>query len=202
MEVQNRSQTGKTAGLCPALRRPDLGTFKILAGDGTSVGTVMSLQCPFLYRAVSGTLISCNQENIGTNWTGSIPVCTRLQYDEENLRLAMLLSAVSIAIILFMSIIFIVPCLLNILKRDYMRQLDRERNWEAARLWHHLNEEEQRESFYNQNGRNNNNNNNSSSTSSRPEQHQRCCQKNYPDPVTIHHSQPTLGKQSPHLPCV
>ncbi|XP_053480594.1 sushi domain-containing protein 3 [Ictalurus furcatus] len=182
MEAQNRSQTGGPAGLCTPMPSPPLGTFKIEAGDGITVGTVMTLQCPFLYRAVSGGLISCEQGNSGAQWIGSIPECKPLQYDEKNLRLALLLSTVSIAIILFMSIIFIVPCLLKHVKRDHMRQLERERNREAARLWHQLNEEEQRESFYNQNGRINNNNNNNSSSSNRQEQHQRCCQKNYPDP--------------------
>lgn len=61
---------------------PPLGTFKIEAGNGTNVGTVMTLQCPFLYRAVSGGLISCEQGNSGAQWTGSIPDCKRKTHTE------------------------------------------------------------------------------------------------------------------------
>ncbi len=43
------------AGQCAPLLSPVVGTLKLVSGDGTSVGSVMSLQCPSRHRAVSGT---------------------------------------------------------------------------------------------------------------------------------------------------
>ncbi|MCJ8735190.1 hypothetical protein PDJAM_G00244140 [Pangasius djambal] len=200
---EDRSRTGHQPGQCTPMPSPPLGTLKLVAGNGTSVGTVMTLLCPVKHRAVSGGRISCVQETNTTEWTGGTPECKPLLYGEYGFRLAVLLSIVSVAIILLMSIYFITSCLLKRVTNDEMRQLERERKREASRLWHQLNPEEQRESFYNHNDRinHNNSNNNTCSSSSRQEKHPRCHQKNNPDPLTIHHSQPTLGQMPPPLLC-
>ncbi|KAG7332226.1 hypothetical protein KOW79_004060 [Hemibagrus wyckioides] len=191
--LEEENPTGHHEGQCTPMPSPQLGTFKLVAGNGTSVGTVITLICPLNHRAISGGRITCVQENNITEWSGGIAVCKSVTH-VEGFRLALLLSIISTAIILFMSIIFITSWLLTRLKKEEIRRAERERAEASARLWHHLNEEEQRQSFYAHNGNNN--------SSNRQEQHPRGHRKNYPDPVIVHHSQDTLGQMPAPLPCV
>lgn len=62
-------------GRCTHMPSPTKGSFKIVAGNGASVGTVMILECFPRYRAISGGRISCVQENNVAQWNGGIPEC-------------------------------------------------------------------------------------------------------------------------------
>ncbi|KAF5907253.1 sushi domain-containing protein 3, partial [Clarias magur] len=144
---------------CTAMKPPQFGTLKIVTGNGTSVGTVMILNCQITYKAFSGGHISCVQESNGTQWTGGTPDCKPILYENQGFRLAVLLSIVSVAIIMLMSIYFITSCLLNFVEKE-KKNHERSMN---EHLWHQLNVEEQGHSFYNGNNNNNSNNNNSNS---------------------------------------
>lgn len=54
---------------------PRLGKLNVVAGNGTSVGTVMTLVCPLMHRATSGGRITCVQELNSTEWSGGVPQC-------------------------------------------------------------------------------------------------------------------------------
>ncbi|KAK2840867.1 hypothetical protein Q7C36_012446 [Tachysurus vachellii] len=193
-KVKNRNQTRHQEGQCTSIPPPQLGTLKLVAGNGTSVGTVMTLICPLNHRAISGGRITCVQESNITEWSGGIPACRSVTHI-EGFRLALLLSIVSTAIIMLMSIMFITSWLLERLKKEELRRLERERKEESERLWHQVNAEDQREYFYAHDSNINNNSN-------RQAQHPRCHKKNYPDPLPIHHSQHTLSQMPPLPPCV
>ncbi|KAM9475646.1 sushi domain-containing protein 3 [Clarias gariepinus] len=201
LTTRNRTRTGDKPGQCTVMKNPQFGTFKLVTGNGTSVGTVMTLSCQITFKAFSGGHVSCVQDSNGTQWTGGKPECRPILYEYDGFRLAVLLSIVSVAIIMLMSIWFITSCLLNIVKKEKMKQHERQRN---EQLWHQLNVEEQGHSFYNGNDRmtnNNNNNNNNSSSSSRnsaQKQHPRSHQLNFPEPLSIQLSQPTLEQMPTH----
>ncbi|TSL97259.1 Sushi domain-containing protein 3 [Bagarius yarrelli] len=153
----NRNWTVHPEGQCTPMSAPGQARFKIEAGNGTSVGTVMILVCPLNQRAINGGRISCEQESNITEWVGGIPECksfTRL----EAYHLALLLSIISTAIIMLMSIMFFTSWLLKCLKKEEMRQRERIKREENDRLWPQVNVEEQRESLYNDNSRFNYNN--------------------------------------------
>ncbi|KAI5621929.1 sushi domain-containing protein 3 [Silurus asotus] len=112
-----------TPGHCHPMKPPSIGTLTLAAGNGTNVGTVMTLWCPLLHRASSGGLIKCEQDSNGTHWTGGIPECKKIEH--QDFHLAILLSIISTGIIIIMSIYFITSCLLNCVKKEEARQLDR-----------------------------------------------------------------------------
>ncbi|XP_066500416.1 uncharacterized protein [Hoplias malabaricus] len=87
------------------------------------------------------------------------------KFEDEGFHLAVLASIISLAIIIFMSIIFITSCLLKCVRKDEKRRMERKRKKEAAEYWQQMDQQEMRETFYRHKGRNNNNNN------SRPQQH-------------------------------
>lgn len=64
-------------GQCTPMHSPRLGTLNLVAGNGTSVGTVMTLLCPLMHHATSGGRITCVQEINRTQWSGGIPECKR-----------------------------------------------------------------------------------------------------------------------------
>ncbi|XP_076851412.1 uncharacterized protein LOC143502117 isoform X1 [Brachyhypopomus gauderio] len=165
---------GRSKGQCTAMLSPPVGTLKLVAGNGTSVGTVMTLQCPYTHRPVNGGRVICMEDNDRTQWSGGVPECKPLsRHESPGFRLAVLVSTVSLAIIIFMSVIFITSCLLKHVKREEMKRRERERKRETAELWaqmDHQNVEEQSVAFHGRKGRNNNNNNNSSGGGS-AEQH-------------------------------
>lgn len=156
--VRNRT------GQCGPLLSPVIGTLKLVSGDGSSVGTVMSLQCPSRHRPVSGARMSCVWSSNDTHWSGGTPECRPLsRFEDEGFRLALLMSFVSATIILLMSIMFITSCLVKHVKREERRKMERARKSGASEYWHQMDveqEELQRESIHNQKTTNNNNNNN------------------------------------------
>lgn len=48
---------------------PALGTRRIIKGNGTIVGTVISLQCPAKHKLVGGELM-CIMDTNSTRWVG------------------------------------------------------------------------------------------------------------------------------------
>ncbi|XP_036434829.1 uncharacterized protein LOC118813546 [Colossoma macropomum] len=152
---RTRNQTGQ----CAPMQSPVVGTLKLVVGNGTSVGTVMTLQCPYKHRAVSGGRVSCVQDSNTALWSGGVPECRPVsRYEDEGFRLALLASIISSAIIIFMSIIFITSCLLKRVRKEERRRMERERR-KREDCWQHMEQQEMTEGFYNHKERNNNNNN-------------------------------------------
>ncbi len=69
---------------CAPPLSPVLGTLKLVSGDGTSVGSVMSLQCPSRHRAVSGGQMACVWSSNNTHWSGGTPECKRKPLRNEH----------------------------------------------------------------------------------------------------------------------
>ncbi|XP_016085049.1 sushi domain-containing protein 3-like [Sinocyclocheilus grahami] len=128
----------------------------------------MSFQCPSRHRAVSSSEISCVWSSNKTHWSGGTPECKPLsRFEDDGFRLALLVSFISSAIILVMSIIFITFCLVRHVKRE-----ERARKTGASEFWQQIDVEDvemQREVLHNQKTTNHNNNNNNNSSSSRGE---------------------------------
>ncbi|XP_026126282.1 sushi domain-containing protein 3-like isoform X1 [Carassius auratus] len=183
-------------GQCAPLLSPAVGTLKLVSGDGTSVGSVMSLQCPSRHRAVSGGQMTCVWGSDETHWSGGTPECKPLSRFEDNgFRLALLVSFISSAIILFMCIFFITSCLVRHVKREERRKMERERK-NGAFCQQMDGVELQREGLHNQ--KTNNNNNNTGGERQHTDKlfyshgdlhtHCRCLQEGRPCPLNIHPS--------------
>lgn len=149
---------GQTSGQCTPLPLPALGTQKIIQGNGTSVGTVISLHCPDRHRPVGQR--KCVWDSNSTQWSGDTPWCEPLPLvDNYGFRVAVLASVVSSVIILFMSMAFITCCVVDCIKKTERKKREREES-----LWQH--QQESRSSHYHQKGRNKNNNNKNNNNSS------------------------------------
>ncbi|XP_072538311.1 uncharacterized protein susd3 [Salminus brasiliensis] len=165
-ETRSRERVEETVGQCTPMQSPALGTLRLTVGNGTSVGTVMTLECPYKHRAVSGGRVSCVQDSNITQWSGGVPECKPLsRYEDHGFRVALLASIISSAIIIFMGIIFITSCLLKHVRKDESRRMERRRKKEDEAYWQNMDQQDMREAFYSHKGRNNNNNN------SKPQQH-------------------------------
>ncbi|KAG1949085.1 sushi domain-containing protein 3 isoform X2 [Pimephales promelas] len=151
----SESGMGDRTGQCSPLPAPLIGTLKLVSGDGTSVGSVMSLQCPNTHHAGSGAQVSCVWSRNDTHWSGETPQCKPLsRLEDDSFRLAVLVSFISATIILLMSIIFITSCLVKHVRREERRKMERARKNGASEV------DLQREPIHNQKNTNNNNNNN------------------------------------------
>lgn len=71
------SLPGVSQAQCSPVRLPALGTQRIIQGNGTTVGTVISLQCPAKHTLV-GSKMMCVMDNNSTYWTGEMS-CKRKQ---------------------------------------------------------------------------------------------------------------------------
>ncbi|XP_022526494.1 uncharacterized protein LOC103034958 [Astyanax mexicanus] len=172
--LEETSRTRNQSGQCPPMTL-SFGKIKIQAGNGTSVGTVITLECPSNHRPDGQ--ISCIQENNNTRWSGGVLQCKPLpQYENDAFRprnvghgfhLAVLLSIISSAIIIFMSIVFITSCLLSRVKKEESRRMERRRRKEDEAYWQNMDQQEMREAFYSHKTGNNNNNNNNNKTQQR-----------------------------------
>ncbi|KAL1021507.1 hypothetical protein UPYG_G00014160 [Umbra pygmaea] len=146
-------------GQCTPIPLPALGTQKIIKGNGTNVGTVITLQCPARHLLVGGNEVSCVWgHNSTTQWTANFPWCKSVSWSEDfGFRVAVMASIISCAIILLMSMAFITCCLL-----DCVKDRDRKKDKRETDLWHQLELAEQEDSKatrYGHKSRNNNNNN-------------------------------------------
>ncbi|KAJ8370863.1 hypothetical protein SKAU_G00108910 [Synaphobranchus kaupii] len=144
-------------GQCAPMPLPALGTLKLVQGNGTNVGTVISFLCPSKHRLVGEDMVSCIWNSNSTQWTGGTPWCKPLsKYEDFGFRVAVIASIVSCAIILLMSVAFLTSCLLKCIRKQERRTRERE-----TQLWHQLEHEELAEMqalYYGNKGRNNNNN--------------------------------------------
>lgn len=149
--AQNQAQ-------CTPVPLPALGTQRIIQGNGTTVGTVISLQCPAKHKLVGRELI-CVMDTNSTHWVGETYCKPLTPIEDYGFRVAVLASIVSSAIIFFMSVAFITCCLLDCIKEDKRKRHERESEmWQWEEQVQH---QEDNRSRYGHKGRNNNNNNNS-----------------------------------------
>uniref|UniRef100_A0A667ZIQ7 Sushi domain-containing protein n=1 Tax=Myripristis murdjan TaxID=586833 RepID=A0A667ZIQ7_9TELE len=142
-------------GQCTPMPLPALGTQRIIQGNGTNVGTVISLQCPAKHTLVGGDLV-CVMGTNSTQWVGETYCKPLSPYEDFGFRVAVLASIVSSAIILLMSMAFITCCLVDCIKEEKRKKQEREID-----LWHREERIERRvdnRSHYSHKGRNNNNN--------------------------------------------
>ncbi|XP_074536692.1 uncharacterized protein susd3 [Halichoeres trimaculatus] len=153
---RDRSGTGASWAQCEPRSLPALGTQLIIQGNGTSVGTVLSLRCPAKHKLVGGEVMCVLLSN-STQWVGELHCKPLSPLDDFGFRVALLASIVSSAIIFFMSIIFITCCLLDCIKED--KREKQERDQDMCPWMEQTQQPEDNRSHYNHNGRNNNNNN-------------------------------------------
>ncbi|CAJ1084901.1 uncharacterized protein LOC117821650 [Xyrichtys novacula] len=149
------SNTGQSQAQCTPRPLPALGTFRILYGNGTNVGTVMSLQCPAKYKVV-GHKLTCVQQSNSTEWMGNIDCMPLTRLEDFGFRVAVLASIVSLGIIFYMSMAFITCCLLDCIKEEKKGKEERD-----PELWQTEEQPQQPEdcSSHRNVGWNNNNNN-------------------------------------------
>lgn len=156
-DKRDRNKSGRPQAQCTPVPLPALGTQRIIQGNGTNVGTVISLQCPAKHKLVGGEL-TCVMDTNSTHWEGETYCKPLSAYEDYGFRVAVLASIVSSAIIFLMSVAFITCCLLDCIKEDKKKKEESESD-----LWQWEEQVQYREdnrSRYSHKGRNNNNNNN------------------------------------------
>ncbi|XP_042348079.1 uncharacterized protein LOC121947207 [Plectropomus leopardus] len=150
----DRNKSGQAQ--CTPMPLPALGTQRIIQGNGTTVGTVISLQCPAKHKLIGGEL-TCVMGPNSTHWEGETYCKPLSPLEDYGFRVAVLASIVSTAIIFFMSVAFITCCLLDCIKEDKRKKHERESDmWQWEEQAQH---QEEHRSRYGHKGRNNNNNN-------------------------------------------
>lgn len=152
-DTDERTSSGQAHAQCTPMPLPALGTQRIIQGNGTNVGTVISLQCPAKHRLVGGELM-CVMNNNSTHWVGETYCKPLSAFEDQGFRVAVLASIVSSAIILLMSMAFITCCLLDCIKEDKRKKEESDWQWEEQ-----AQQQEDMRSHYTHKGRNNNNNN-------------------------------------------
>lgn len=152
---RDRNKSGQYQAQCTPRPLPPLGTQRIIQGNGTTVGTVISLQCPAKHKLV-GSELMCVMGANSTHWVGETYCKPLSPYEDFGFRVAVLASIVSSAIILLMSMAFITCCLLDCIKEDKRKEEERESDlWQ----WEEQAQNLDNRSRYSHKGRNNNNNN-------------------------------------------
>ncbi|XP_031700206.1 sushi domain-containing protein 3 isoform X2 [Anarrhichthys ocellatus] len=154
-DSRDRRKSGQTQAQCTARPLPALGTQRIIQGNGTTVGTVISLQCPAKHKLV-GRELMCVMDTNSPHWVGDTYCKPVSPFDDHGFRVAVLASIVSLAIIFFMSVAFITCCLLDCMKEDKRKNHERESEmWQWEEQAQHQGDSRSR---YSHKGRNNNNN--------------------------------------------
>ncbi|KAM9429678.1 sushi domain-containing protein 3-like isoform 4-T4 [Salvelinus alpinus] len=124
--TKNGNRGRNYTGQCTPMPQPALGTQKIIQGNGTNVGTVITLQCPSRHRLVGGNEVSCVWGSNSTQWSGGSPWCKPVSPSEDfGFRVAVVASIISCAIILLMSIAFITCCLLDCVTEEEKKKEER-----------------------------------------------------------------------------
>ncbi|XP_040049777.2 uncharacterized protein susd3 [Gasterosteus aculeatus] len=151
-----RSKSGRTQAQCTLRPLPALGTQRIIQGNGTTVGTVISLQCPAKHKLV-GKDMMCVMDTNSTHWVGNTYCKPVSPFEDYGFRVAVLASIVSLAVIFFMSVAFITCCLLDCIKEDKRNKHERDSEmWQWEEQAQHGGDGRPR---CRQEGWNNNNNN-------------------------------------------
>uniref|UniRef100_A0A3Q3WVQ2 Sushi domain-containing protein n=1 Tax=Mola mola TaxID=94237 RepID=A0A3Q3WVQ2_MOLML len=153
-----RNTDRQSPAQCTPMPLPTLGTQRIIQGNGTNVGTVISLQCPANHRLV-GSELRCVTDTNSTHWEGETYCKSLSPYEDYGFRVAVLASIASLAIIFLMSVAFVTCCLLACIKRKEKKREERESD-----AWQREEQALRREgnrSRCTHKGRNSNNNNNS-----------------------------------------
>ncbi|XP_006876838.1 PREDICTED: sushi domain-containing protein 3, partial [Chrysochloris asiatica] len=121
-------------GTCSKVKPPLKGSFQVLHGNGTSVGTVMLFNCPSGHQMGGTGLVTCIWKGNITEWSSGIPTCKPVPpYETFGFRVAVIASIVSCAIILLMSMAFLTCCLMKCVKRTEPRHSHR-----TTQLWYQL----------------------------------------------------------------
>ncbi|XP_061908745.1 uncharacterized protein LOC133653467 isoform X2 [Entelurus aequoreus] len=136
LNLTNRSQKNNWVSFqtkCPPLPSPTLGTHVVLTGNGSHVGSMVSLLCPSKHKRV-GVELTCVMAANKARWVGELH-CTPLSVFEGNgFRVAALASIVSIGVIFIMSMLFITCCILDCIQKDARRRQQRRCEKEADGL--------------------------------------------------------------------
>ncbi|CAL8250808.1 unnamed protein product [Arctogadus glacialis] len=155
---------GALAQQCTPRPRPSLGTQRVIQGNGTNVGTVISLQCPDHTRLM-GSNVVCEMSPSSPQWVGETYCSPMSAYGEFGFRVAVWASIVSSCVIVVLTMAFIICCLharfkTKTRKRSHQKRETEEEEWlrrqcEGGRTGfpHH----------HHHHSRNNNNNNNNNS---------------------------------------
>lgn len=62
-------------GTCSQVQPPLRGTFQVLRGNGTSVGTVIVFHCPSGHQMVGAGLLTCVWKQSVAEWSSAAPLC-------------------------------------------------------------------------------------------------------------------------------
>uniref|UniRef100_A0A8W4F9E0 Sushi domain containing 3 n=1 Tax=Sus scrofa TaxID=9823 RepID=A0A8W4F9E0_PIG len=121
------SAPGNRTGMCVQVQSPSQGTFQVLRGDGTSVGTVIMFHCPSGHQMVGSGLLTCAWKGSIAEWSSGTPTCKTIPpYETFGFRVAVISSIVSCAIILLMSMAFLTCCLMKCVKKSEQQRSDRD----------------------------------------------------------------------------
>ncbi|XP_028022370.1 sushi domain-containing protein 3 isoform X3 [Balaenoptera acutorostrata] len=118
---------GNCTGMCVQVQPPLQGTFQVLRGDGTSVGTVIVFHCPSGHQMVGSGLLTCVWKGNIAEWSSETPMCKTVPpYETFGFKVAVISSIVSCAIIMLMSMAFLTCCLMKCVKRSEQRRSNRD----------------------------------------------------------------------------
>uniref|UniRef100_A0A8C9B821 Sushi domain containing 3 n=1 Tax=Phocoena sinus TaxID=42100 RepID=A0A8C9B821_PHOSS len=118
---------GNCTGMCVQVQPPLQGTFQVLHGNGTSVGTVIVFHCPSGHQMVGSGLLTCVWKGSIAEWSSETPMCKTVPpYETFGFKVAVISSIVSCAIIMLMSMAFLTCCLMKCVKRSEQRRSNRD----------------------------------------------------------------------------
>ncbi|XP_037653005.1 sushi domain-containing protein 3-like isoform X2 [Choloepus didactylus] len=121
------SPPGNRTGTCSQVQPPRQGTFQILRGDGTSLGSLLLFHCPSGHHMVGPGLVTCAWKGSIAQWSSGTPTCKAVPLHETfGFKVAVIASIVSCAIILLMSVAFLTCCLMKCMKKSEQRRSDRD----------------------------------------------------------------------------